>query len=113
MRSIVLQFFVALKSFFTSNDIRNDILGYLLKSLHYILGWMEDQQTYKFFSSTLLIVYEESGCHPVCDHSDRVDVRLIDFERVQRQDEEDKNDIDSNTIFGIKNFIAFLEKLKH
>jgi hypothetical protein len=87
---------------FFSNDaqLRTECLVLTLAKLRAIADKMESQVHFKFYSSSLLLVYEGDVNAPA-----HVDVRLIDFAHTQRS-----NDVrDTGYLFGIRYLIGVFE----
>jgi len=82
--------------------VRADVIKYFLDKLTSLLGWMEIQMAYRFFSSSLLFVYD--GTMDVF----KADVRMIDFAHVA---EIRDNGVDEGYIKGLKKLIDCLRRL--
>jgi len=67
-----------------------------------LLGWMEIQISYRFYSSSLLFVYDGST------EVFKADVRMIDFAHVS---EIKDNGVDEGYVKGLKKLIECLRKL--
>lgn len=88
--------------FYNGNEVRADVIKYFLEKLTSLLGWMEIQMAYRFFSSSLLFVYD--GTMDVF----KADVRMIDFAHVA---EIRDNGVDEGYIKGLKKLIDCLRRL--
>jgi len=88
--------------FFNGNDIRIDVIKYLLDRLSVFLSWMEIQTVYRFYSSSLLFVYDGAT------DSFKADVRMIDFAHVS---EIKDNGVDEGYVKGLRKLLECLRKL--
>jgi len=86
-------------------SLRKDILPPLLIELRSMLRWFESQHLVRFYSSSILIVFE-GDCQGVEGNS-AVAVKMIDFSHVVNIKE--KNGLDDGYIFGLQRLIAFLK----
>ena len=85
------------------NQVCSDIVDSTLYQLEQIiLPWMEKQRKYKFYSSSVLIIFDKdiSKQKPA-----KVKVSMIDFAHVTINE---NSDLDSNYITGLKNLISIL-----
>lgn len=93
----------------------------ILEKLYIIRDWFLSQNSYRFFASSLLILYESYSKHDLgsqgsSDSEDdrsslsklRVDVRMIDFAHVYPAE---NGQIDTNYVFGLNNLIQIFEIL--
>jgi len=93
----------------------------ILEKLYIIRDWFLAQNSYRFFASSLLILYESYSKHDLgsqgsSDSEDdrsslsklRVDVRMIDFAHVYPAE---NGQIDTNYVFGLNNLIQIFEIL--
>ncbi|CAM1306000.1 IPMK (predicted) [Pycnogonum litorale] len=83
----------ALKYYFGSCSNRLAVIRNVLKGLRTMLNWFDNQRSYNFYSSSVLMVYESD------DVPDRTDVKMIDFAHVYNSTE-----IDENYIYGLTEF---------
>src|SRR5262245_55574837 len=102
-------------AFFHSGEgLRVDVLKYVLGRLKVLHDWLATQKAYRFFSSSLLFVYEGDS-----QEDFKADVRMIDFAHVfeikaciglrprsQRQD----GGFDDGYVKGLKRLLVFLER---
>lgn len=86
--------------FHNGATLRTDCIKLLLVKLLAITKNMEKQNLFKFYSSSLLLVYEGDDTLPP-----RVDVRMIDFAHTQRSN----GDRDTGYLFGIR----YLARILH
>ena len=106
-------FITALGKFFSAGDqARLDMVGPIIERLSYILQKMEQQKLYRFFATSVLIVYEGDTKQPIRKPEDLLDIRLVDFAHAFESDPRDFNEPDFNTIFGISSLIKNLEQLR-
>lgn len=111
--------------FFNGIDLRREIIrGFLarLTSIRQVLG---EENRYRFYSSSLLLIYEGfvrqsvlqakgvSAKHIQGIDEDKLDVRLIDFARSYRlpQSEVKAGDVDQGLLFGLDNLLERLQIL--
>ena len=106
-------FHIALKQFFMDGETkRSDVIGPIVERLYYFLHWMEQQKLYKLFATSLIIVYEGDTKRPIRKPKDLLDIRLVDFAHAyERNLKEEGCEPDYNTLFGLRNFIKYLEQL--
>lgn len=90
---------------------RYDVLGPVIERLYYFLRWMEQQKLFKLFATSLLIVYEGDTKRPIRKPKDLLDIRLVDFAHAYERSPNDGCGPDFNTLFGLQNFIKYLEQL--
>jgi len=83
-------------------ELRQDVIKYLIERLTVLLSWMDIQTVYRFYSSSLLFVYDG-----ITD-SLKVDVRMIDFAHVS---EIRDNGVDDGYVKGLRKLIECLRKL--
>jgi len=97
----------SLKVFFDNGEeIRKDLIDGFLELLEKIQDWMKDQTDLRFYSSSLLFLYDgkkEDG------KPSKVDIKMIDFAHVHEITDNGK---DEGYIFGLKNLIETLELIK-
>jgi hypothetical protein len=93
---------------------RSDVIAAISDHLYDFLDWIQTQASYKLFTTSLLIIYEgDSNKSP--DHL--IDVRWVNFAHAHEMEwdhesEHSELNLDENTLFGLKNLIQFLERLK-
>jgi len=96
----------SLEVFFDNGEeIRKDLLAGFLEILSKIQTWFLEQKELRFYSSSLLFLYDgvkKSG-------EPKVDIRMIDFAHVHPITDGGR---DEGYIFGVKNLIEHLEKMK-
>jgi len=92
----------ALHNFFRNGEaVRLDVINYYIKRLAALFNWMKEQTHYRFYSSSLLFVYD--GVTDV----EKIDVRMIDFAHVF---EIKDGGNDQGYVKGLKQLLRFLEK---
>ena len=89
-----------LSLFFNS---RINVMNNAVAFLETILNWFEENKSFSFFASSILIVYE--GDKKFCGR-DSVCVRMIDFAHVRRN-----NCVDPGYLAGIQNLIRTLNQI--
>eukprot|EP00761_Pharyngomonas_kirbyi_P003354 gb/GECH01003358.1/.p1 GENE.gb/GECH01003358.1/~~gb/GECH01003358.1/.p1 ORF type:complete len:348 (+),score=93.62 gb/GECH01003358.1/:1-1044(+) len=101
-------------------DSNLQTISQLLDHLHDIQSMFQKQTQLRFYSSSLLIIYE--GC-PNVDHPPSVDLRMVDFAHVYSTSSEDiqyyglhdhpsiQPGYDRGYLYGLKNLIQQLSKL--
>jgi len=111
--------------------VRVDLVSQFISALERILLWFEEQRHYRFYSSSLLLVYEgdetpnptttEGNGHTVLEQQQQqaqalsgggkrvIDVRIIDFAHATRADEDGR--ADEGFIHGLKRAIACFQQL--
>lgn len=100
----------ALNHFFADGE-RSDMIGPIVERLYYFLHWMEQQKLFKLFATSLIIVYEGDMKRPIRKPKDLLDIRLVDFAHAYERNPQDGVEPDYNTLFGLQNFIKYLEQL--
>ena len=83
--------------------------------LYEFLDWIQTQASYKLFATSLLIIYEGDSNQPIKSPDQLMDVRRVDFAHAYEMEcepEHSELNLDENTLFGLKNLIQFLERLK-
>ena len=82
------------------------------------LDWIQTQASYKLFATSLLIIYEGDSNQPIkSPATSSMHVRWVDFAHAyemecDHESEHPELNLDENTLFGLKNLIQFLERLK-
>ena len=108
----------ALRVFFLDGSHkRSDAIAAISDRLYDFLDWIQTQASYKLFATSLLIIYEGDSNQPIKSPEQLIDVRWVDFAHAYEMecDHESKHselNLDENTLFGLKNLIQFLERLK-
>jgi len=91
-----------LQTFFEDGSAtRDDVVRFMIDRITVLLSWMEVQTVYRFYSSSLLFVYEG-----VTD-SFRADVRMIDFAHVW---EIKDNGVDEGYVKGLRRLLECLKQ---
>ena len=90
---------------------RSDVIGPIIERLYHFLRWMEQQKLFKLFATSLIIVYEGDTKRPIRKPKDLLDIRLVDFAHAYERSPDDGCEPDLNTLFGLKNFIQYLQQL--
>ena len=85
--------------------------------LYDFLDWIQTQASYKLFATSLLIIYEGDSNQPIKSPDHLIDVRWVDFAHAYEMECDHESEcselnLDENTLFGLKNLIQFLERLK-
>jgi len=94
----------ALLSFFNNGEkIRVDVVTYYIKRIYVLLNWMKEQTLYRFYSSSLLFVYDGADLN---DNNPVADVRMIDFAHVF---EIKDGGTDKGYTKGLKQLLKFFE----
>lgn len=94
-----------MKWFFSDGyDLRRRSVALVLEKIKFIGEKMKTQTFFRFYSSSLLIVYEGDTNLP-----DRVDVRMIDFVKTQWDMNETK--VDDGYLVGINTLIRLMETI--
>ena len=86
----------------------SDAIAAISDRLYEFLDWIQTQASYKLFATSLLIIYEGDSNQPIKSPDQLVDVRWVDFAHAYEMECEEESD----TLFGLKNLIQFLERLK-
>lgn len=84
--------------------VRTDCIALILEKLQFIRDRVVEQRHFKFYSSSLLLVYE--GASPDMSPC-RADVRMIDFAHTQWR-KDGQGEPDTGYILGIENLIRIL-----
>ena len=124
----------AIKEFlFNGKESRHDVIGAFLKQLEELLNVMEHQYSYRFYNTSLLLIYEgdvsriahntstnnEDGSqrHTVGQTNasqTNVAVRMIDFAHVQHNNQNISPEIthvlDESYLFGLRSVIRILKE---
>ncbi|KAJ1109160.1 hypothetical protein NDU88_006524 [Pleurodeles waltl] len=113
-------------------ELRKDLFDPVLTKLRGLLGVLERQASYRFYSSSLLIIYDGKECPKRTENMDtetpedipslshpfmpKVDVRMIDFAHSTfkgfRDDPTVHDGPDKGYVFGLKSLIHILECLR-
>lgn len=101
----------SLMQFFHNGErLRTDIFLPLIDRLNRLLVVVSQLDSYRFFTSSLLVIYDGLD-----DRLSEVDVRVIDFAHASHRDIDPEAPIytgpDDGFIFGLKNLIEILEEL--
>jgi 1D-myo-inositol-tetrakisphosphate 5-kinase/inositol-polyphosphate multikinase len=88
------------------SELRIDVIEIVMSKLKLILEWMLSQTHFQFYCSSILIIYDAVyESHVLLQ--DSIQVKMIDLAHTIRVN----GQIDEGYIFGLKNLIAYLEKL--
>lgn len=90
--------------FHDGRSVRTDCVLLVLDKLHFIRDNVAVQKHFKFYSSSLLLVYEGA---PLDIAPRAVDVRMIDFAHTQRSGGEP----DKGYLFGVQNLIKIMSNV--
>ncbi|XP_030321323.1 inositol hexakisphosphate kinase 3 [Calypte anna] len=106
------------------NHLRTDLLEPIILRLKALLAVIRKQSSYRFYSSSLLIIYEgqeqkensaslDNHLHiPKPSYPSRVDVRMIDFAHTTFKGSKCEQDgPDQGYIFGLENLIRILQNI--
>ncbi len=102
----------AISHFFTdgSSNSHRHLIDLILDKLRVFAHWFTCQTTLKLFATSLLIVYEGDTSQPI-PPEELLDIRLVDFAHTYERDPNESG-LDENALFGLTNFILFLQKLQ-
>lgn len=112
-------FFQVLSDFFyqgiEDTSISNHLVSKLLDKLKQLRAVVQDLDSYRFYSSSLLIFYEGCDHKEACHLRDIVDVRMIDFSNVTCKhfdsDQVVYDGPDEGYIKGLTTIITYYEHL--
>jgi len=93
------------KFFDNGEDIRKELVDGFLEILRKILAFFDGQKELRFYSSSVLFLYDGKKT----DATPKVDIRMIDFAHVHPVTDDGR---DEGYIFGLKNLIERIEKIK-
>lgn len=106
----------ALRVFFLDGSHkRSDAIAAISDRLYEFLDWIQTQASYKLFATSLLIIYEGDSNQPIKSPDQLIDVRWVDFayaSDIRHEGSSLQSNLDENVVFGLKNLINFLERLK-
>ena len=105
----------ALRVFFLDGSHkRSDAIAAISDRLYDCLDWIQTQASYKLFATSLLIIYEGDSNQPIKSPDQLVDVRWVDFAYAceLKCEQQSHLTLDENVLFGLKNLIQFLARLK-
>mmetsp|Transcript_14706 Transcript_14706/g.35493 ORF Transcript_14706/g.35493 Transcript_14706/m.35493 type:complete len:256 (+) Transcript_14706:251-1018(+) len=91
------------KYFFNGRRTRRKVAGRFKEELAPILTLMKEQCRYKFYASSILLIYEGLDDGEECDGESRIDCRMIDFAHVFPSEKADES-----YICGLENFSKLL-----
>lgn len=95
----------ALAFFFVSgSSIRADVIESLILRLEGLLEWMEVQNRYKFYCSSILVVYDACPNNRWDEEADVCRSAMIDFAHVVSSEE-----VDHDYVYGLTNLIKQLQ----
>uniref|UniRef100_A0A3Q2VDZ9 Kinase n=1 Tax=Haplochromis burtoni TaxID=8153 RepID=A0A3Q2VDZ9_HAPBU len=108
----------ALFQFFHSGRrLRHELLSPVLSRLREMQAALEACESYRFYSSSLLIIYDGDDEDEEVQADSVVDVRMIDFAhttcRHYREDSVVHEGQDSGYIFGLQNLITIISELEN
>ena len=107
--------YTALRVFFLDGSHKRiDAIAAVSDRLYDFLDWIQTQASYKLFATSLLIIYEGDSNQPIKSPEQLIDVRWVDFAYAceLKCEEQSQLTLDENVLFGLKNLIQFLERLK-
>jgi len=84
-------------------DFHSCLLKFYISQLQKIQEWMNEQCKYRFYSSSILFVYDGNGSPK---KNFKADIRMIDFAHVIKTDD---RKLDYGYLIGINNLLNFLE----
>jgi len=109
-------FISCLKDFiYNGNTHRKDLIKPIITKLKTLLQNLENIDSYRFYCSSLLIIYD--GCDS--DNQSNVELRMIDFaqSRVKQESTNHHRGPDNGYILGVRNliriFTSFLDEIKN
>ncbi|XP_063933685.1 inositol polyphosphate multikinase-like [Zophobas morio] len=104
------KFFDAFKLFFSSGlfesgslQAKVKLMETLIEKLRSVQAFFKRQHLYRFYSSSILIIYEGDACS---ESAEKVEVRLIDFSHVCAIQE--KDGIDEGYLYGLNKLLSIL-----
>jgi len=96
----------SLKEFFDNGEkIRTDLIPFYLERLKELQKWFHDQRLLRFYSSSLLFLYDGEG-EP--NKPPKANIKMIDFAHVHEIKDKGR---DEGYITGLNNLIEHLQKL--
>lgn len=96
------EIFDAFSAYFHNGEsIRHDVIPMFIEKFKEFLAVMEEQDRFRFYSSSVLLIYEGDP-----NAEQKIDIRGIDFARVFPIKE--KNGRDTGYIFGLRQVIKML-----
>lgn len=100
----------SLTQFFHNGErLRTDIFLPLLDRLSRLLAVINQLESYRFFTSSLLVIYDGLD-----DQPSEIDVRVIDFAHATHRDMTESpayTGPDDGFVFGLKSLIELIEEL--
>lgn len=101
--------------FYDGVSFKTRVMEDTIKQLRKVLEWMEQQKRYKFFCSSILIVYDSNHNQNIGEVPNEYDefccrVNMIDFAHVC-VNKEDEIEVDEGYIFGISSLISHIQSL--
>jgi hypothetical protein len=98
----------SLKNYFDNGEeVRKELIDRFIELIKKIQTWMSTQKEYRFFSSSLLFIYD--GVKPTDGKELKVNIKLIDFAHVHPIKD---GGSDEGYLFGLKNLMEHLQKIK-
>lgn len=101
----------------TGNQLRTELLEPIILRLKALLAVIRKQSSYRFYSSSLLIIYDGQEHKTHGTNPFRVDVRMIDFAHTTFKGSKSNpsstlyDGPDHGYIFGMENLIKILQSL--
>jgi len=89
--------------FNNGSKIRYDAIHFFIQKLSILYSWMKEQQVYRYYSSSILFVYDGGSDELVAD------MRMIDFAHVFEIKDEG---YDTGYVKGLKNLIKFFNQFQ-
>ncbi|CAG2100491.1 unnamed protein product [Medioppia subpectinata] len=98
------------------NKLRSDLINLMIHKLEKMLSVVEKLDTFRFYTSSLLIIYEGNADHISKSDTNLVDIRMIDFAHTTHEGMgghiQDNNGPDRGYIFGLTNLITILKDIE-
>jgi len=96
----------SLKVYFDNGEkMQMDLIDLFLEKLGIVLKHFENQRKFRFYSSSVLFVYDSQP-----NEKPKIDLKMIDFAHVSQIKD---GGLDDGYIFGIKNLMKYLNELKN
>ncbi|XP_069592088.1 inositol hexakisphosphate kinase 1 isoform X1 [Ranitomeya imitator] len=96
--------------------LRTDLVEPILSKLKRLISVLEIQASYRFYSSSLLIIYDGTGRPPAQETCPKVDVRMIDFAHSTykgfRDDLTVHDGPDNGYVLGLRSLTSVLELIR-
>jgi hypothetical protein len=90
----------ALREFFTGTTFRRPVLEQILAHLKSLQTWFSNQHEFRFYSSSILLIYEGDEGHP---NPLPPIIRMVDFAHTYPMN--DPNALDDSYLVGLNNLV--------